>query len=90
MSDIETKISNFNNWGQPWTFHTFVCSDQSISLKSIELFNEIWIKASDFELWHNDDLILGCRASHKFILDNYSLTDETIAKIVRAISYEWA
>ena len=89
MKDLQSTILSFDNWTQPWTFYEFISSDKELMLTDLELFKEIWTNANDFELWNFSDLTLGCKASHKFIKDNFSLTNETVAKIVRAISYQW-
>lgn len=89
MKTLEDKILSFDNWTQPWTFHEFVSSDKTLTEPELSLFNEIWTKAGDFELWYYSDLILGCKASQRFISENYNLKDTTIANIVRALSYQW-
>lgn len=89
MKTLEDKILNFDNWAQPWTFHEFVSNDKTLTEPELSLFNEIWTKAGDFELWNNSDLILGCKASQTFISKNYNLKDTTITNIVRALSYQW-
>ena len=89
MKDLQSTILSFDNWTRPWMFYEFISYDKELSSTDLELFKEIWTKASDFELWNFSDLTLGCKAAHKCIKDNFSLTDETVAKIVRAISYQW-
>jgi len=89
MKTLEDKILSFENWTQPWKFHEFVTNDKTLTEVELSLFNEIWTKAGDFELWNNSDLILGCKASQTFISENYNLKDATIANIVRALSYQW-
>lgn len=89
METLEEKILTFDNWTQPWKFHEFVSRDNTLTELELSLFNEIWTKAGDFELWNNSDFILGCKASETFILENYNLKDATIAYIVRALSYQW-
>ena len=89
MKTLEDKILSFANWTQPWKFYEFVTNDKILTDTEINLFNEIWKKAGDFELWNNCDLILGYKASQTFIAKHYNLTDESIANIVRALSYQW-
>jgi hypothetical protein len=89
MEDLQTAILSFDNWTEPWTFYEFISSSREITLTDLELFHEIWTKASDFNLWNFKDLALGCKTSYQFIQDNYHLTEETANKIVRAISYQW-
>ncbi|MEO5911761.1 MAG: hypothetical protein ABIP95_12800 [Pelobium sp.] len=89
MKMLENKILSFENWSRPWTFHDFVMEDKTLTKNELNLFSEIWIKASDFELWNESDLILGSKASEKVIKKNYYLTTQAIANIVRAISYQW-
>ena len=89
MKALEKKILDFDNWTQPWTFHEYVSNDSTLPESELSLFMEIWIKAGDFELWNNTDLILGCKTSHTFIAKRYNLSDKAIANIVRALSYDW-
>lgn len=89
MKTLQNKILSYDNWAQPWKFYEFILADNEMSLTDSELFKEIWKKASDFNLWKNGDLTIGTEASHRFIKDNYHLSDETVIPIVRAISYQW-
>jgi hypothetical protein len=89
MKTLEDKILSFDNWSQPWTFNEFVSNDHTLSESELKLFNEIWTKAGDSELWNSADLILCCKASQIFIAENYDLTDKAIANIVRALTYQW-
>ncbi|MFX0558685.1 hypothetical protein ACOCEA_17945 [Maribacter sp. CXY002] len=87
MKTLENKILRFDNWSQPWTFKESI--EQTLNESELTLFREIWLKAGNFELWNHSDLILGCKASQKFLEDNYSLSDKAIANVVRGLSYEW-
>lgn len=89
MKTLEDKILSFDNWAQPWTFFEFVTSDKTLNEHDLNLFKEIYAKGGAYELWNGFDLILGCKTSHSFIAENYKLTDQAIANIVRALSYEW-
>jgi hypothetical protein len=89
MKDLQTTILSFDNWAQPWKFYEFVINDKELIFTDVELFKEVWNRASDFKFWNFNDLTLGCKASHKFIMDNYDLADEAVVAIVRAISYQW-
>ena len=89
MKELETKILSFKNWEKPWSFYEFVCSEKNSNPKEVKLFIEIWTHASAFELWNNCEIILACKASQKFIMDNYDIDEGAVANIVRAISYEW-
>jgi hypothetical protein len=89
MKKLETKIAEFNDWSHPWTFYAFVSGDCEINSSELAQFRELWEKASAFEHWNSVDLILGRKACHYFLAENYSLTEDTITNIVRAISYQW-
>ena len=89
MKILEDKILRFDNWSQPWTFYEFVSKNKKLTKTELNLFNEIWVKAGDFELWNNGDILLNCKTSQAFIEKNYGLTNEAITNIVRALSYEW-
>lgn len=89
MKTLEDKILSFDNWEQPWTFHEFVTNDKTLNESELKLFEEIWTKAGARELWNDYDLVLGCKASHSFIAENYNLADKAVAFIVRALSYDW-
>lgn len=89
MNNLEEKILSFDNWPKPWTFREFITNDKALNENELNLFNEIWVKAGEAELWKNYDLVLGCKVSHRFISENYNLDDKAIANIVRALSYEW-
>ena len=89
MKTLEDIILHFDNWTQPWTFHEFVSTNKILNKTELELFDEIWAKAGDIELWNNADLILGCKATQIFIAENYDLSDKAIAYIVRALTYQW-
>lgn len=89
MKILEEKISKFDNWIQPWTFYSYIANDKNLTDQQLYLFNEIWTKAGGAEIWNNQDLALCCKTSYEFIAENYSLTEESIAIIVRALSYQW-
>ena len=89
METLENKIISFQNWSLPWTFYDFIISDKTLNESELNLFKEIWNTASDFELWNERDLTLGCEASRKYVTKNYNLSDIAVANIIRAISYQW-
>jgi hypothetical protein len=89
MNALENKIISFDDWTQPWTFYQIVSSDPTLSPIESAIFQEIWTRAGDPELWNNSDPILCAKASHNFIQSNYNLSDQAITTIVRALSYQW-
>ncbi|WP_293915362.1 MULTISPECIES: hypothetical protein [unclassified Sphingobacterium] len=89
MKTLEDKILSFNDWSKPWTFHAFVLMDKALREDEVNLFNKIWTEAGDGELWKNQDLVSGCKASQTYIKKHYNLADKAVANIVIALSYEW-
>lgn len=87
MENIENVILSFKS-SYPWEFYKYVMTSE-LNQEEKNLFNEIWTKAGDFELWNFSDLILACKSSQSFIRENYKLSEEAIAKVVNAISYSW-
>lgn len=87
MTDLEIKILAFENWDEPQTFFQSV-SDQLSENDSI-LFREIWENANDKDIWQIHDLILACKITQTFVRESYGLDDNAIARIVRAITYNW-
>ena len=67
METLDNKIVSFQNWSLPWTFYDFIISDKTLNESELNLFKEIWNTASDFELWNERDLTLGCEASRKYV-----------------------
>ena len=89
INALEREILKFDNWSQPWIFYKTVIENLDNRVSEIDLFIEIWNKASDINLWNYSDLAIGCKTSQIFIKEYYKLKDEVSAKIVKAISYEW-
>ena len=87
MTTLENKILQFDNWSQPWTFKNSV--EENLDGMELKLFREIWLQAGNFELWNHSELLLGCENSQTFLEENYSLSINAIANIVRAMSYEF-
>ena len=84
---IENAILEFDNWNNPDTFYESVCA--SLQDENLKLFQEIWKRADDAEHWKHLDIVLGCKATHNFIRNNYDLDEHIIGTIVRAVSYKW-
>lgn len=89
MKALENKILSFSNWSQPWTFRAYILKSGTLTDAEINLFDEIWTRAGDSELWNKSDLTLCAKASEELIAKNYNLADTAIANIVRALSYQW-
>ena len=89
MENLETIISAFNNWSQPWNFYSFVKSNVQLTDWEKEKFEEVWETAMDSTNWKDADLILCCKMTQNKLKKMYNLSDDTIGKIVRAVSYDW-
>lgn len=89
MTELEKVILAFDDWSYPWKFQEFVLSNNQLTESDKELFKDIWLKAGDIEIWNHSDLILGSKACHQYIKDNYDLSDNVIGLITRALSYSW-
>lgn len=89
VKTLEYKILSFDSWEQPWTFFEFVNNDKMLNESDLNLFDEICKKGGNYKLWNGFDLVLGCKASHSFIAENYNLSDKAIANIVRVLAYAW-
>ncbi len=89
MKTLEEKIIEFDNWSHPWKFHECIISDKTLSEAELQLFEEIWKRAGNFKFWDNADLSLCAQKSRTFIAENYELADQSVANIVRALSYQW-
>lgn len=89
MKNLENTILSFDNWLQPWTFCETILKSNALSVDESKKFEELWNKVSGVEFWRDYDLVLSCKASHSFIRENYELSDNAIAKIVRALSYNY-
>lgn len=87
MTNLEAKILAFDDWTKPYTFFKTIA--EKLPEDELALFQEIWEKASDREIWRIHDLILACKITQTFVRDTYGLDDNAIARIVRAISYDW-
>lgn len=86
---INDVILLFDNWSQPWTFKTFVNENSQLSDAEKELFKSIWNVASDSSNWKDCDLISGCKITQNRLMKFFSLSEDAITNIVRAVSYEW-
>jgi hypothetical protein len=89
MTDLEKVILTFDNWGQPWKFQEFVLASTQLSENDKEIFKDIWTKAGDIEIWNDCDLVLGCKACHNYIKENYNISDNVIGLITLGLSYSW-
>ncbi len=89
MKLLETEILNFDNWLLPWTFHDSIIYSLSITYEDKELFKTIWATAIDSSNWKNSDLVTGRKVAEARLSELYRLSDNAIANIVRAASYEW-
>lgn len=89
MKNLENIILSFENWSKPWIFKESILKNPELSTEEAKIFNEIWTKTSGTEFWKDFDLVLSCKTTQSFIRDNYNLSDEVIAKIVRALSYNY-
>ncbi|WP_296143495.1 hypothetical protein [uncultured Flavobacterium sp.] len=87
MTNLETTIIAFEDWSKPYEF--FKSVSEKLSSEELALFQEIWNKASDPEIWKGLDIVLGCKTAHNFIRTNYALDEHAIGLMVRAISYQW-
>jgi len=87
MTNLETTIIAFKDWTKPDEFFKNV--SEKLSSEELALFQEIWEKASDPEIWKHVDLVLGCKAAHNFIRTNYTLDEHAIGLMVGAISFDW-
>ena len=89
LKNLENIILSFENWSQPWTFKETISKDPELSVDEAKIFDEIWTKTSSTEFWKDLDLVLSCKATQSFIRNNYNLSDDAIAKIVRALSFNY-
>jgi hypothetical protein len=89
MKNLEDTILTFENWSQPWNFRETILKSSELTDEESTIFDQLWDKVSGLEFWRDYDLVLSCKASHSFIRENYELSDEAIAKIVRALSYNY-
>ena len=87
MTNLETTILNIKSLEKPYDFFKNV--SEKLSAEELALFQDIWEKASDVEIWRVHDLILACKIAHTFIRNNYDLDENAIGPIVGAISYQW-
>lgn len=87
MTNLETVILAFKDWAKPYTFYK--STSEKLSGDDLTLFQEIWEKAGDAEIWRIHDQVLACKITQTFVRENYGLDDNAIAKIVRAITYDW-
>lgn len=87
MTKIETAIITFNDWSKPYTF--FKTVSEKLSGDDLILFQDIWQKANDPEVWSVHDIILSCKITQTFIVNNYGLEEHATTQIVRAITYDW-
>ncbi len=52
-------------------------------------FKKIREVASDFNNWNFPDLAIGCRVTQQRLKHTFNLSDESIAAIVKLVSYDW-
>lgn len=88
MKNLEKVIINFDNWSNPLLFKELILEDTTLSSDEVESFKDLWSKADDPLIWKDLDEILACKASQHLIRENYELSDEAIAKIVRALAFK--
>ena len=87
MTNLENTIIAYENWITSEEFFNFI--SEKVTGEDLILFQEIWHKASDPEIWKGLDIVLGCKTAHNFIRNNYALDEHAIGLMVRAISYQW-
>lgn len=88
MKNIEIAILNSYKANY---YSQLIESIEKANLSETErkLFDKIWAEANDFSNWNDSDLILGCKTTHQRLKQNFDLSDECIAIIVRIASYDW-
>lgn len=52
-------------------------------------FKKIREVASDFNNWNFSDLAIGCTVTQQRLKHTFNLSDESIAAIVKFVSYDW-
>ncbi len=86
--DLNSAILAFSEWEYPWKFKKAVESSLSIDQKS--KFDLILETANSQDIWLQNDLIIGCKIAQKLLKESFSeLHEESVAAIVRAVSYQW-
>lgn len=86
--DLNKAIMSFSDWEHPWEFENFVSSLLSENDKGT--FNSISQVANNQDNWLQVDLVLGCKITQKSLREKFSgLEADSIASIVRAVSYQW-
>ena len=86
---LNNIILLFDNWSQPWTFKTFIINNTALNDDAKQLFELILATASDSNNWKDVDLILGCKITQNRLTKSFPLSEDAVAAIVRAASYEW-
>ena len=89
MKELNNAILPFDDWSHPWTFYEKVCSDKSLKMEDLKLFEEIWLCANDFKLWNYELINTGSIKATIFFKDKYRLTNNAIENIIKAIAYNW-
>jgi|GEM_PF-6001160 len=87
MTNLETTIIAYDDWTTSEEFFNSI--SEKVTEKDLILFQEIWNKASNPEIWKGLDIVLGCKTAHNFIRNNYVLDEQAMGKIVGAISMDW-
>lgn len=88
LKNIETAILNTSNVSYYSQLIKYI-EKAKLSETERKLFDKIWAEATDFSNWNYSDLSLGCKITHQRLIENYDLSGECIAIIVRVASYEW-
>ena len=65
MTNLEITIIAYENWTTSQEFYSYI--SENVTGKDLILFQEIWSKASDPEIWKGLDIVLGCKTAHNFI-----------------------
>ena len=87
--DLQNVIQSFDNWSMPFDFSKYVLSSPHLTEDSRLQFKIIWETAVDSNNWKDVDLVLGCKIAQNRLELIAILSENAIACIVRAASYEW-
>ncbi len=89
LKNLEIQIQKFNNWNNPLELNESIINNKDLAFHEKELFASIWDIALDYNNWNDSDLILGCKITQARLRKESKLSDDSIAKIVKAASYHW-
>lgn len=89
MTELDKAILNNRNTSSFSHLCEVIQDAEYLTNCDKEEFKKIREVASDFNNWNFSDLAIGCKVTQQRLKHTFNLSDESIAAIVRVVSYDW-